>query len=314
MQNLRRLAERVLRELHEPIERTAGIAQENEHFPWNTIHNALNTAKDDILAELLLSGERYRTLLFPTDTPLVFSTPATGNRIATLPGNVVRVTLVEALVGAEYVILGQWKPSEAYDRYPYPGIARQLSADSKYVIDGDGLFLDHASAGVVIDGIRVYAERDCPDLLVGTPAANTVAGNLVILAQDDDDTLGQMAAELDDNVYSGLYLQWIQGQGGLLNTRSRILSYAGATQTCTMDQAWSTLPLSTDTYAMMTPFPRAVDRLLAYYAAGLLMGESGEDPGVHMTTYERLLEKWMQIYDNRSSGQNRFRPYEDDPD
>ncbi len=319
MQNIHRLAQQVLRKLHEPIS-----SDPNGWYPWANIFQALNSAKDVLTSEMVLLGERYRTLLFPADTWALYSTPASGNRVATMPANFIRAAVVEVLVGSQYYPIEEDRPIEGRS-WPSPEQARSLSRDTGYYFEGESLFLNHDSSGVVANGVRVRMERSCPDLLVGQPATAATASTNLVLAQSDNEAIGQLAASMDDHAYLGLYLTWIpkldpeavtDTNGGLLNTRNRIVGYTGASFTAAMETAWTDppLPAVTDTYAMMTPFPDAIDRLLVYKAAALLQADAGEDPSGHEASFFSGLETWMEVMDQRSSAQRRFRPYEDDPD
>lgn len=303
MENIFRLGQRTLRELGETNVAT------NSFFAPPFLYQAINSGKDEVLAEILKTHERYRALVGPSDVPLDLNVPADNNRVAALPSTVVNIIAVQVLMqnGLEYQTIEEQKLAEGRAGDLWPSPARGLGPHTTYSLLGESIFIDPPSPAAVNAGLRVWAERDVPELLVGQVVA--FSASTITLATTTNDAIGQEPGVPEDDIYNGLFIEIVAGSAAV-GQRVRITDYTGSTRQCAITPNWGPVPSVGDTYALVLPFPRVMSRIVRYWAAMELLSNAGEDPSGPEGRYERAMESWIEVLDARTPGQRVVEPFD----
>jgi len=282
-------------------------------FAPQYLYPAINGAKDDVLAEVLETHERYRTLLHTADTPTLLSVGA-GNGTdppgADLPVNFVRLVRAQVLSTTRWVTITEDRKSEAQAGSEYPNYGTQLGGRTTYEIVGRKILLDPPPTGVVANNLKLWYEHDIPDLLFGTQAADPGATNLLRLASTFSNSIGQRPAEPIDDIYNAMEIEIVAGTG--IGQRKRVTDYDGVTRELTLDSVWTTPPTIAggSRYALLLPFPRMMARLVRYLACADIVETADEDASGKYAKYERARDNWISVLDMPTPGQRAVMPFD----
>lgn len=277
-------------------------ADGGDYYKPRYLYKAINAGKDEVLSELLKTNEKFRTLLTSTDTPTAINVLANQPKYE-LPADCLRLVQVLVKMGDQYVGITERPRGEGRFGESYPSPSQGPTYLNQYALLGNSILLDPPFASDIVAGLLLYYEKDLHDLLVGKQSADPGATAFLALATTADDTIGQRPALTVNDVYIGIDIEIVSGTG--IGQRRKILDYDGATRIATLDSAWVTPPTiaGASIYSMAIPFPRVLERPIMLWAAGNLLDEAGEDGTGKFNQYERAMESWMEVLDERTPGQ-----------